>query len=245
MAKKTVTEKVISDYFRKRDQFDSKRYISRKSFETDLRRAVERNRYLFITGESGSGKTWLVQYYFSNNKTKTNYINLSEVAMAGGLMNYLKSTKPIKKTEEEITTKAGITKFIELRAEAKLKREFCDIENIYLWEFLNENRNHIIVLDNFESVITEPNILNEISWLITLADDPRVTVYDPKFLIIGAVEDVVKYFQKMPNYQTLSNRIGIINITGFSFEETKMFIETGLSFCDFVLSSDNDLTKKI
>ena len=104
MAKKTVTEKVISDYFRKRDQFDSKRYISRKSFETDLRRAVERNRYLFITGESGSGKTWLVQYYFSNNKTKTNYINLSEVAMAGGLMNYLKSTKPIKKTEEEITT---------------------------------------------------------------------------------------------------------------------------------------------
>ena len=52
-------ERIINEVFGSRDTYDKKRYIKREEYEKELMREINRYRYVFIIGESGSGKNWL------------------------------------------------------------------------------------------------------------------------------------------------------------------------------------------
>lgn len=238
MRKKESMEDVINIVFANRKEYDKNRYISRDRYEIELKRAIERFRYVFITGESGSGKTWLAEFYMSSVRGKNNYINLAEVGLAGSLILYLKKLMPEIKTEE--TTSLGADASIPLISGSGEVTSTYEINNDFLWEFIKTNRNHIIILDNFESIIRNEQILNDISCLITLADDPRMIDYNPKFLIIGTIRDVVKYFQTMPNYQTIANRVRTVGVNGFNDSETVEYVKKGMTKCGF---SSNNMTE--
>ena len=144
MRKKESMEDVINIVFANRKEYDKNRYISRDRYEIELKRAIERFRYVFITGESGSGKTWLAEFYMSSVRGKNNYINLAEVGLAGSLILYLKKLMPEIKSEE--TTSLGADASIPLISGSGEVTSTYEINNDFLWEFIKTNRNHIIIL---------------------------------------------------------------------------------------------------
>ncbi len=236
-------EEIINKVFGSRDTYDKKRYVKREEYEKELVREIKRYRYVFIIGESGSGKTWLTNYILPHTERENYYINLSEVGMEGGLINYLKKNK----AEEEIERRTNISAEVKLPvASGEMESETCySVKHSYLWEYLENKQDAIIVLDNFESIIAQTNILEDLSSLITLADDPRMKKYDPKFIIIGALNDVLKYFNQMPNYQTIANRVATVPIKGFTAVETETFVKKGFSDCFFTSNKYAELAQKI
>lgn len=233
MSKSTMSEEKINTVFANRKDYDKERYIPREKYEKDLIRAIERYRYVFITGESGSGKTWLADYCLSSTRKMKNYINLAEVGVTGGLISFLKGRMPEVRTKRTSSAKGGVNVSI-VSGSGETTSTF-EINNDYLWEFIKSNKNHVVVLDNFESIINNEAVLNDISYLIMLADDPRMIEYNPRFLIIGALRDVVQYFQTMPNYQTIANRVRTVSIKGFTYDETYEFVKKGFLDCGFSL----------
>ena len=176
-------------------------------------------------------------------KLRYEYINLSEIALCRGLIEYIKSTyKEIQSGRSE--TIHADAKLVIAEGGIEAARDY-QINTDFLWEFIQKNKNKVVVFDNFESVIDERQILNDISCLITLADDPRMQKYNPKFLIIGAVNDVVRYFQTMSNYQTIASRIKNVTIYGFTDTETSRFVSKGFAECGFSSISISELSMKI
>lgn len=243
MKKIKITEELIDKIFANRTDYCKERYIERNDCERDLTRALNRFRYVFITGESGSGKTWLMKNILSKLNYKYEYINLSEVALCGGLLEYIKRTykeiETIRKEKMAAELNAALAKGV-----GETSHEY-QINTNFLWEFIKNNNKKIVVFDNFESVINNQQILNDISCLVTLADDPRMQKHNPRFLIIGAIKDVIKYFQTMSNYQTIANRVSSVPIYGFTDTETSNFVTKGFTECGFSSSSLAKLSMKI
>lgn len=236
-------ERIINEVFGSRDTYDKKRYIKREEYEKELMREINRYRYVFIIGESGSGKTWLTNYILPSTKKKNYYINLSEVGMEGGLINFLKRNSAEVKIERRTNLNAEIKMPV---ASGEMESEtYYSVMHSYLWEYLEDKKDAIIVLDNFESIITQTQILEDLSSLITLADDPRMKEFNPKFIIIGALTDVLKYFNQMPNYQTIANRVATVEIKGFTVVETGEFVKKGFSECSFSSNKYAELSQKI
>ena len=230
-----IIEAKINEVFANRADFDKKRYVSRDKYETDLRRAITRFMHVFLTGESGCGKTWLTKYFLSTEKMPYQYINLAEVALVGGLLQYFTKQMPEMKTERIETLEANVE--VNLFAatgsgSGEVTNTFM-INNDVLWQYLTKCKGQAIVLDNFESVIDNFHVLNELSCLITLSDDPRMNKLDLKFLIIGALHDVTKYFQTMPNYQTIASRVTTVGVGGFTDTECYEFVDNSFRSCGF------------
>lgn len=241
--KKEINEKKITSVFANRDSFDAKRYIQRERHEIEFKRSLNRYNYVFVIGESGSGKTWLTNYMITKLSYESNYINLSEIAAHGSLLDYIKSTLP--EIKEEKTTTIGAEGKIPLVSASGESSTLITINTDYLWDFIEKNTNKIIIFDNFESIINSRQILDDLSCLITLADDPRMKKHNPRFVIIGALGDVVKYFQTMPNYQTISSRVNTVRIGGFTNEETETFVLKGLSDCGYSSINVSELSSRI
>lgn len=241
MKNRSTTEGQIDSVFANREDYSEDRYIARNDCEKNVTRAINRFRYVFITGESG--KTWLTKNILSKMKYQYEYINLSEIALCGGLIEY------IRDTFKEIETRRSETISAEANAifasgGGKVIHEYR-VNTDFLWEFIKKYKKKVVVFDNFESIIDNRKILNDISCLITLADDPRMQEHNPRFLIIGAVNDVVRYFQTMPNYQTIASRVKNVPIYGFTDTETSNFVSKGFTKCGFSSNSMSELSMKI
>lgn len=243
MNKRKPTEVRINEIFANREDYCEDRYIAREDCERNITRAINRFRYVFITGESGSGKTWLTKNILSKLGYQYEYINLSEIALCGGLIEYIKNTfKEIETGRSETICAEANAIIASGRGEASHEYQ---INTDFLWGFIKKYKKRVVVFDNFESIIDNQQILNDISCLITLADDPRMQDYDPKFLIIGAVNDVVRYFQTMSNYQTIASRVKNVPIYGFTDTETSNFVSKGFAECGFSSNSMSELSMKI
>lgn len=230
-SEKRVTEEIINTVFGNKKSYDKSRYIPRKDCQTELIRKLNRYQCLFITGESGCGKTWLTEYVLSENNLKENYINMAEIKYQGGLIKYFENSIP-KINEERKEIKEAAVKIPVAEGILSVESTY-KLNNDILWSYIKQNKNKVIVFDNFENIINDTELLNELSCLITLVDDKRMIDANVKFIIIGALSDVVRYFQQMPNYKTIASRISTITVNGFSENETHDFVIKGFGECGF------------
>ena len=70
----------IEDVFVPRGDFsDQNIYIPRKKYDDVLASCLKTKTNIFISGESGSGKTWLYEIFFATRKINFIVINLAGV----------------------------------------------------------------------------------------------------------------------------------------------------------------------
>ena len=69
------------------------------------------------------------------------------------------------------------------------------------------SRPAFIVLDNLEAIFAEDELMKELGNCITLLDDDNYSRYDVRMVIVGVPSGVRGYFTKLPNRQTVANRL--------------------------------------
>jgi hypothetical protein len=210
--------------------------------EKELKRQLTQYRYVFLTGESGSGKTWLTNHCFPNI-IASDYINLSDVSLKGGLVEYMENSMPELPTEKNSAT--NLEGSIGFAGGSFNSNETYKVNTDVLWEFIKIRENRVIILDNFESILNNQRVIDEISCLITLADDPLMETYNPRFIIIGTLGDIGNFFQTLPNYQTISNRTSYVKIPGFNDTECLNYVSRGFREIGFTSTDINELSQFI
>jgi hypothetical protein len=215
-------------------------YIHRAKHEKSLIRWLDNTMHGFIFGESGNGKTWLYKKVFSEHRINYKIANCTLAASKGSLRAEIFSAcmpenTPIKMSYSE-TKEAGIEAVFasagvahegtyEITQEDKLLTSFKAISKTS-----NYDKPSVIVLDNIETIINNPAIMDELADMIILLDDERYAKYKVKFLIVGVPIGVIEYFSRSKNRSSVSNRITELpSVSGFTQNETIEIVKKGFN----------------
>lgn len=86
----------------------------------------------------------------------------------------------------------------------------------------------IIVLDNLEAIFSSIDLMRELADIIMLLDDPRYGSHDINLLIVGVPNNVLEYYSKIDNLDSIANRIQEIDRVGsLTIEQVSQIIEKG------------------
>jgi hypothetical protein len=191
-------------------------YIDRPSDERHLARAVRGSLHVVLCGESGSGKSWLYKHVAEKERWTTFYAN------AGNAARYKSLTKVVelavrRKDERELTEYSqefgAEVKPLRMGASGKTGRKYRPARRERLLEAFDlarkraGNRHAVLIVDNFEAMFSKQDLMEELGNIILLLDDPDYADYEIKILIVGVPSDVVEYYQRIPNLETVSNRL--------------------------------------
>lgn len=220
----------IEEIFLPRGDFKTKNiYISRKKYEEELKSCLKIKTNIFISGESGSGKTWLYEIFFNKESIKFEIINLAEVSMYDSLF-YLLEKNILKK----ITNK---------RKDEILEDCYKKISET------NTTKPSFIVFDNLEHLSN--NLLKqELISLIHNLDNQSYSKYNVRIMLVG-IPDSLKDFFKDLNifFEPIANRIREIpKLNGFEKNELSDFLEKTLKdtlFLNLTKTNLEDITNYI
>lgn len=212
-----MTRPKVSEVFTpRRASVNPAMYIERPRHERDLKRAIRGSLHAILSGESGSGKSWLYKHVAEIDDWKMYYAN------AGNAARYKSLTRVIDLAVRDHDER-HVTEFSqELGAEAKVfglggsgkaarkyevkKREVL-LEAFKAARTKARKRVTVLVIDNFEAIFSKPELMEELGNIILLLDDSDYAKYDVKILIVGVPSDVIEYYQRLPNLEPVTNRL--------------------------------------
>lgn len=191
-------------------------YVERPELEKRLRDALRGTQHILIHGESGSGKSWLYKRVLATDQVKYEGINLANASSFGSLRDAFKDA--VERTGHSqrtsfTNTKQGAVDF-KFFSGQKSHQDSYNIGQMepfelclkYLSDRASGNR-AVIVLDNLEEIHSNEMLMNELGNIIILLDDERYAKYNVKFIIVGVPAGVREYYRKLPNRQTVANRL--------------------------------------
>jgi len=225
-------------------------YIQRADIEKELKDAISGTKHIIIHGESGTGKSWLYKkvfndlklVYFSSNlanasrfqsinkefenllnrvnkKTKTSYTLSDNSSIEGEVGSNIFTVFVAK-----IKSVLSIGSQTHYKINAKEPFEAC-LE--YLYKKARKKQS-VLVLDNFESILENKELLKELSDLILLLDDERYGAYNVKLLIVGTPDDILYYFSKISSNAPVLNRLKeITEVSRMTNTQANELIERG------------------
>jgi len=192
-------------------------YIPRPELENRLTVALNSNLHILIHGESGCGKSWLYKNVLSKLKAHYLPVNLANASnlrsISSALRNSIDRSGEVKKvgyTEKKGggLSVPGVAKAdVEHAAQYELgEKEPFEAALEYCRKSAG-SRPAFIVLDNLEAIFAEDELMKELGNCITLLDDDNYSRYDVRMVIVGVPSGVRGYFTKLPNRQTVANRL--------------------------------------
>lgn len=229
--------KKISEVFTPRmSEVNEQMYVTRGTLEKNLKRTLDRTTNTIIFGESGSGKSWLYKKVLKDEGIPFVVANCANASRLNSITDEIfysivQAGTPVKTGYQE-SKDAGINGCI---AKATLKHQdnfdlVSDeklLQSFRTFDQLHKGKK-IIVLDNFEVILKSTGLINELADLIILLDDSRYACYNITFLIVGIPNDLLHYFGKTKNQESVSNRLFEFDeIKGLTREETIQVIDKG------------------
>lgn len=86
----------------------------------------------------------------------------------------------------------------------------------------------LLVIDNLEAIFGKSELMEELGNIILLLDDPDYAQYRIKILLVGVPAEVVEYYQRIENLETVSNRLKEIpSVTGMNWGQIDEFVRRG------------------
>ena len=191
-------------------------YVDRPTHQVSLATGLRGTKHLILFGESGTGKSWLYKRVFERNSIAYETINMANASRLGSISNALKNVVDRKgesiKTGFKEKKQFGISYGVmsgqldhtgEYTIGSKEPFERC-IESL---RAKAGNQSAVLVVDNLESIFSDPKMMSELGNIITLIDDDKYADYRVKILLVGVPDDVKRYFSLTANLSTVSNRI--------------------------------------
>jgi hypothetical protein len=247
-------------------------HIPRNEYLTELERAFNQGKHIFIHGESGAGKSWLFKEFVKKKKITYLICNLANASKFNSIDAEFENTvnrelKEIKisflKTNEvgaEGEASFGELPFftaLSLKLKLAFKRNKQTAYKVLskepfeaALEFISrktsKNKKKVIVLENFESIIGNEKVLKELANILTLIDDPRYGKYEVILFIIGTPNDILYYFSNTPANAPISNRLSTIKeVSKLTIEQTKELVKKGFNNLDYKIEGEETIMKHI
>lgn len=212
-------------------------YITRPELEKELLRSIKGSMNTLISGESGNGKSWLYKKVLGAEKINFVITNCANASRFGSLTDAIfKAVIPAgvaSKTAYSENKKAGVNVAIfegglEHTDEFEINQQEPLLSAFQWLHKKSHSRPSIIVLDNFETIFGNNQLLQEIADILILLDDAQYAAFKTKFLIVGLPCDVIEYFSKSKNSTSVANRIEEIRpVTGLSHNQVDEIIARG------------------
>ena len=213
-------------------------YIPRPDLEEKLLQALQGKLHILIHGESGCGKSWLYKRSLSDKKLHYLSANLAIASNLGSIAAALKNavdregqatkTGYVEKKGAEIgvpgVAKGGLEHTGQYEIGEKEPFEAC------LLRCRAKAGSHpaFLVLDNLEVIFSDAKLMQELGNLITLLDDENYSKYNVRMIIVGVPSEVKEYFTKLPNRQTIANRLKEIpEVAALKHDQIVDFVNRG------------------
>ena len=206
-----------SSVFTPRGEFNKSMYVHRTKIENCFKQALMTNMNILVQGNSGIGKTWLTRSVLEENGYYYKCVNLAQASNCNSIYTCFKTI--MCKENWQIRSKYTELKKANVKipvADGGISHtsEYTNEVDYYL-EFLkfmqhrakDKKQNRYIIFENFEQILENPKLIKELTNLITLVDDDEVAKFKTKFIIIGATNDILKYFSNVTNVNTIDNRL--------------------------------------
>ena len=214
-------------------------YVNRTDLERSLSNAIKGSKNIIVSGESGSGKTWLYKNVFETEGVTFESVNLSNASLKGSLDAAFKD-KNDRLGEELVVeiTKTGNAKVaptgIGVEKGGSEKRTVGQkgpfetlLANIRAKS--RKGGKAILVYENFEQIIDNEQVLRSVSDTIILLDDDDLSQYNVKLCLVGVPNDIKQYLSKASkNITTIANRIvEVPEVARLSLGEAKSLLRRG------------------
>lgn len=232
---KTAPEKVFTP---RAADINERMYVQRPYLEERLDRALKSTKYIIIHGESGNGKTWLYKKVFTDRSVYFHVLNLSNADSSGSLAGAITSKLGELGVEITTSTQSGISAGAKpwgVGAETLVQTSKSPLPISPFLAYVREirsragNRPAALILDNFEQVVDNDNILREIASVIISADDDAVSASEVKVVIVGTPNDIRSMIARLANTATISNRLTEIpEVARMTKDEAKALMQRGL-----------------
>jgi hypothetical protein len=213
-------------------------YVSRTELETRLIDAFPSNKFIDIHGESGNGKTWLFKKVFADRKIHFEVVNLGN-ASGGDSLDKAFAVKlgewGAKQKASEATSSSAGAKPMGMGVEHKYDQttSFASKSPFHLLveetrrRAGNENR-AAIVFDNFEAIVGNPKLVQELAGIILNADDESFAKHDVQLVIVGTPTNLKQTIVQLSRSAPVANRlVEIPEVARMSSEEAGQLMEQG------------------
>ena len=169
-------------------------YVDRPDLERRLVDALKGDKYIIVHGESGNGKTWLYKRVLASQGIEYEIVNLANANLHGSLLGAFEAKlselgyyydaeynteidagfKPggigAGYKDQKKTVAAPQSAFLALITEIRRK---------------SGERPAVLVLDNFEQIIDNSELLKSVASIIISADEMAIASKKVKILIVG------------------------------------------------------------
>lgn len=214
-----------------------KMYIDRPLHQKELKRAIEGSKHAILCGESGGGKSWLYRHVSQQENWKTFYANAGNAVrhktLAGTIASSIFDEGDTECTEYSQTLGGEVGAFgfggsteAERKYEVKTKDQL-----LKAFKTAREKagkRIAVVMVDNLEAMFKKPDLMEELGNIILLLDDPDYAQHRIKLLVVGVPAEVVEYYQRIDNLETVANRLTEIPpITGMNWGQIEEFVRRG------------------
>ncbi len=212
-------------------------YIDRPAHQRDLKRAVEGSLHAILCGESGGGKSWLYRHVAQVEDWTTFYANAGNAARQKTLTGTIalaihdEGDREWIEYTQKLDSKLGAFG-IGAGTEAGRKYEVKTKEMLLkAFKAAREKAGSgiaVLVIDNLEAIFGKPDLMEELGNIVLLLDDPDYAIHKIKILLVGVPAEVVEYYQRIDNLETVSNRLQEIPaVTGMNWGQIDDFVRRG------------------
>lgn len=202
------TVKKPEEIFIQRTEYSNNyEYILRTSYEQEFVNLTSTNTNIFISGDTGSGKTWLYEIFCQTRKIPFVTVNLAKCDYHTSIYPLLKNT--ILGSTIQVSDGDDI---VEKCYEALYQK--------------SQTKYTYIVLDNLERIVSNASFKENIVTLINLLEDPLLSKYKIRYMLVGIPSSLKEFFHDIEYFQPIANRISEMRkVEGFTKNELISFIE--------------------
>lgn len=249
---KVAPEKVFTP---RAPQVNDSMYVKRERLERRLIDAFNANKYIVIHGESGNGKTWLYKKVFAEKGIHFDVVNLGQAAATGSIESAFKQKLGewgrSSLTSQETNSSAGfkpggmgIDHSMKSSQTFHARSPFMSLLEAVRFR-AHGDKPAALVLDNFESIVNDADMVRQIGGLIVSADDESFSQFDVQVVIVGVPGNLKEILVNISNSAPVANRLTELpEVARMTETEARNLIQRGfVEQLGFSFSSELDQEK--
>ena len=234
---------------------NQKTYVNRPTLEDALGVGLRSSLHLVISGQSGSGKTWLYRYALEKSGVHFEVINLASVSANSfqvAFQHFEARAKQTRKTQYK-EKKQVRGNAIVAHGQIETESTFETLEQCHFFRCLKQikasskkGKHCCVVFDNLESIVDDPSQMKELADYLILLDDPEYSQFGVQVVLVGVPDGIRDYFRNVANMESVANRLRELpTVSRLSSSQVAELVGRGFRELGIQLGSDSEGQQKI